>query len=84
MVIPAIVTDTDLAVLLPKRIATKFARAGHFRVAQPRWGLADFVVGLHWSYRAQNDPGNEWLRQLAMSLFREAPSSGVTTGRRRR
>ena len=71
MVIPAIVAETDLAVVLPMRIATKFAKAGRFMVARPRWGVADFVVGLHWSSRAQNDPANRWLRQLAIELFRE-------------
>jgi DNA-binding transcriptional LysR family regulator len=71
MVIPAIVSQTDLAVLLPLRIASKFAKAGRFRVAQPRWGLADFAIGLHWSQRAENDPANRWLRQVAIGLFRE-------------
>jgi DNA-binding transcriptional LysR family regulator len=75
MVIPAIVSETDLAVLLPKRIAIKFAKAGRFRVAQPRWGLADFGVGLHWSHRAENDPANQWLRQLAIGLFRETSAT---------
>jgi DNA-binding transcriptional LysR family regulator len=72
MVIPAIVSQTDLAVLLPLRIATKFAQAGHFRVAQPRWGQPDFVVGLHWSARAENDSASKWLRELVIGLFHEA------------
>jgi DNA-binding transcriptional LysR family regulator len=76
MVIPAIVSETDLAVLLPLRIAKKFAKAGRFQVAQPRWGFADFVVGLHWSQRAESDPANRWLRQLAITLFRE-PGPGA-------
>jgi DNA-binding transcriptional LysR family regulator len=84
MVIPAIVSETDLAVLLPLRIAAKFARAGRFRVAQPRWGLADFSVGLHWSARAQNDPANQWLRQLAIGLFREPAATGTAPARTRR
>lgn len=75
MVIPAILAETDLAVVLPMRIATKFARAGRFRIAQPRWPSGEFVVGLHWSPRAQHDPANRWLRQLAIELFREAPLS---------
>ena len=77
MVIPAIVAETDLAVVLPMRIATKFAKMGRFRIARPRWGVADFVVGLHWSYRAQNDPANRWLRQLAIGLFREPVSASA-------
>ena len=73
MVIPAIIAHTDLVVVLPQRIATKFAQAGELRIAEPRWGERDFTIGLHWSWRAQHDPANRWLRELAIELFREAP-----------
>jgi len=81
MVIPAILRETDLAVLLPMRIATKFALDGQLRFAQPRWGVADFGVGLHWSRRAQNDPAHEWLRALAIGLFREAGAAATAPRR---
>jgi DNA-binding transcriptional LysR family regulator len=71
MVTPAIVGATDLAVVLPMRIAVKFARSGQLRIAQPRWGLSEFGIDLHWSYRARHDPANRWLRELAIELFRE-------------
>ena len=71
MVIPAIVSATDLAVVLPQRIAAKFAQAGRFQIAHPRWGIADFTVALHWSNRAHNDPANQWLRRLTIELFHE-------------
>ncbi len=73
MVIPAIIAHTDLVVVLPQRIATKFAQAGELRIAEPRWGERDFTIGLHWSWRAQHDPANRWLRELAIELFREGP-----------
>jgi DNA-binding transcriptional LysR family regulator len=71
MVIPAIVGATDLAVVLPQRIAAKFAQAGRLRIAHPRWGIPDFTVALHWSNRAHNDPANQWLRRLTIELFHE-------------
>jgi DNA-binding transcriptional LysR family regulator len=71
MVIPAIVGATDLAVVLPQRIAAKFAQAGRLRIAHPRWGIPDFTVALHWSNRARNDPANQWLRRLTVELFHE-------------
>ena len=83
MVIPAIVSETDLAVVLPMRIAAKFAKAGRFRIARPRWGVADFIVGLHWSTRAEGDPANRWLRQLAIELFRE-PLGAAAAGTKAR
>ncbi len=76
MVIPAIVGATDLAVVLPQRIAAKFAQAGRLRIAHPRWGIPDFTVALHWSNRAHNDPANQWLRRLTIDLFHE-PLRGV-------
>ena len=75
MVIPAIVAKTDLVVVLPQRIAVKFAQAGGLRIARPRWGVADFGIGLHWSWRAQHDPANRWLRELTIELFREAAAA---------
>ena len=84
MVIPAIVSQTDLAVLLPRRIAAKFAKAGRFKVAQPRWGLPDFGVCLHWSARVQNDPANRWLRDLAIGLFREPAAAAATAAKAKR
>ena len=79
MVIPAIVSETDLAVVLPQRIATKFASAGRFLIAHPRWGIPDFTVALHWSNRTHGDRGNQWLRRLAIELFHE-PLRGADTG----
>jgi DNA-binding transcriptional LysR family regulator len=71
MVIPAIVGATDLAVVLPLRIACKFAAGGRCRIARPRWTIAEFPIALHWSRRAEDDPGVRWLRQTAVHLFRE-------------
>jgi DNA-binding transcriptional LysR family regulator len=71
MVIPSIVSETDLAVVLPLRIAVKFAAVGRFVIARPRWGIADFTVALHWSNRAHNEPANRWLRRLVIELFHE-------------
>ena len=76
MVIPAIVGATDLAVILPMRIAAKFAKGGGFRIAQPRWAEGDFVIALHWSRRADGDPAGRWLRALAVELFREPVRRG--------
>jgi len=76
MVTPAIVGATDLVVVLPMRIAVKFARSGALRIAQPRWGQGEFGIDLHWSNRAHQEPANRWLRQLAIDLFRESGAAG--------
>jgi DNA-binding transcriptional LysR family regulator len=81
MVIPAIVGATDLVVVLPQRIATKFAQDGRLRIVRPRWNVADFDIGLHWSWRAQNDPANRWLRELAIAIFREGAPAATSPRR---
>ena len=77
MVIPAIVGATDLAVVLPLRIARKFAAGGRCRIARPRWAIGEIPIALHWSRRSHGDPGVRWLRQLAIDLFRETPRRSV-------
>jgi DNA-binding transcriptional LysR family regulator len=69
MVIPAIVGNTDLAVILPLQTAQLFARDGAFRVLRPNLGTQDFAVALHWSRRFEQDSANRWLRETAIRLF---------------
>jgi DNA-binding transcriptional LysR family regulator len=71
MVIPSIVRETDLAVIVPRRTALTFARGGTLGVVEPEIDLPAFTVALHWSHRFHNDPGNRWLRELAIELFGE-------------
>lgn len=73
MVLPAIVKATDLAVVMPRNIARLFAAAGGYAIIEPPVPLRDFTVSLHWSRRFETDPGNQWLRQLIVSLFSEKP-----------
>ncbi|ABM36341.1 LysR family transcriptional regulator [Polaromonas naphthalenivorans] len=69
MVLPAIVKATDLAVVMPRNIAKLFAAAGGYAIIEPPFPLRDFTVSLHWSRRFEADPGNQWLRQLIVTLF---------------
>lgn len=77
MVIPSIVGATDLAVIVPFRTARAFAGTGPFAVLEADFALPRFTVSLHWSARFAGDPGNRWLRALALELFRE---TGDTAG----
>jgi DNA-binding transcriptional LysR family regulator len=70
-VIPAILPSTDLAVIMPARPAASFARRGNIAVLDADVGLPRFTVSIHWYWRYANDPGNRWLRNLAVELFQE-------------
>jgi DNA-binding transcriptional LysR family regulator len=70
MVLPSIVKATDLAVVMPHNIARGFAEEGGYSIVEPPFPLRDFAVSLHWSKRFEADPGNRWLRQAIVALYR--------------
>jgi len=71
LVLPRIIAETDLAVLMPERLASVFGSMGAYVVWRPRVGLPSFDVSLHWSRRFEGDPGLRWLRERMIELFRE-------------
>ena len=56
---------------MPARLAAAFAAMGDHAVWRPRIGLPDFAVSVYWYWRYAGDPGNRWLRELIVALFRE-------------
>jgi DNA-binding transcriptional LysR family regulator len=70
MVLPSIVKATDLAVVMPRNIAQGFADDGGHVIVEPPFPLRDFAVALHWSRRFETDPGNRWLRERIVELYR--------------
>ena len=71
MVLPRILAESDLAVVMPSRLAEAFLRMGDYAVWRPKVGLQRFDVSVHWFWRFENEPGNRWLRKLIVSLFHE-------------
>ena len=71
LVLPPILAGTDLAVVMPARLADVFRALGDYAVWRPRVGLPAFDVSVHWSWRYASDPGSRWLRELIVSLFGE-------------
>jgi DNA-binding transcriptional LysR family regulator len=71
MVLPRILAETDLAALMPARLADVFAHMGDYAVWRPRGGLHRFDVSVHWCWRFDNEPGNRWLREKFVALFGE-------------
>ena len=72
LALPAIVRNTDLAVIMPSQIATEFKTAGGFVVLEPPLPLREFTVSLHWSRRQHTDPSHLWMRQLICAIFARA------------
>jgi DNA-binding transcriptional LysR family regulator len=71
LALPAIVRETDLAVLMPRAIAAGFEPADRFEVLDARLPTDDFTVALHWSRRHEHMPMLRWARDvLLVKLFR--------------
>lgn len=71
LVLPRILAESDLAVVLPARLADVFRAMGDYVVWRPRVGLPPFDVSVHWSWRYASEPGARWLRELIVELFGE-------------
>lgn len=69
LAVPSIVSQTDLAVIMPHEIAAGFVRGGDYAVVDA--GLPDhrFEVSLHWSRRFAQEPAKVWLRACIEELF---------------
>ena len=74
MVLPRILADTDLAAIMPHRLADAFRQLGRYAVWRTR-GLPRFDVAVHWVRRHAADPGHRWLREAIVQLFGEGPPS---------
>lgn len=85
LAVPSIVSQTDLAVVMPHELAAGFARDGGYALLDAELPDHRFAVSLHWSRRFAQEPAKVWLRQCIEALFRQAPgaarrNSGSATG----
>ena len=62
---------SDLILILPSKVARVYERQGHFRYLAPPVAIPPADVAAHWHERFERDPGNRWLRDTIMELFRE-------------
>ncbi|MFL6664599.1 MAG: LysR family transcriptional regulator [Rhizobacter sp.] len=67
-VAPSILASTDLALVIPRRPALRFAERHALQVVEPDLGLPPFEVAMHWTWRFHNDPGHRWLRGIAAGM----------------
>lgn len=68
-VLPAIVADSDLLAIVPKRLADAFASRLPIKILPPPVALPTFDICIHWQERYQHDPGIRWMRRAFVDLF---------------
>lgn len=68
-VVPMVLERTDLILTLPARVARVFESRGAFKSLPLPLAIPPAEVAVHWHERFEGDPGNRWLRQMAIELF---------------
>ena len=68
-VVPMVLERTDLILTLPARVARVFERRGKLKSLPPPIPIPQAEVAIQWHERFEADPGNRWLRDLAIELF---------------
>lgn len=77
VVVPLIVSGTDLVVSLPSRVAGASARLARVRVHPLPIPIPSFDVSVYWHERVENDDANRWLRGVMVELFGDDPERQI-------
>jgi DNA-binding transcriptional LysR family regulator len=72
---PLIVAESDLVMVVPKRVAERFFRMLPLEVIPMPTTREDFTYRLVWHERVHRDPGITWLREQLMQSVRSRRSS---------
>ena len=69
LVLPAIVTSTDLVAIVPHSVASQLSADHALQLIRPPIDLPEFDVKQCWHERFHSDAGNQWLRQQVARIF---------------
>lgn len=69
-----LVAQTELLVIIPRRLGEALARQGCVRAFDPPIALPSFAVKQHWHERFHADAGSIWLRQTLAELLGKRPA----------
>ncbi|QPF90673.1 LysR family transcriptional regulator [Bradyrhizobium commune] len=72
--VPAIISETDLIVTVPRSIADYYARLENLRIVEPPINIKPYAIHQFWHARFHKDPGLKWLRESVALLFTEPPN----------
>lgn len=69
--VAAMITSTDLIATVPSRLADSMKLLVGVKVLPPPIPLPKIKVSLYWHERFHRDPGNAWLRDVYLKVFRK-------------
>lgn len=65
-----LVSSSNLIATIPDRLARSMVKFANIKVLPPPISLPKIRVSLYWHERFHREPGNAWLRQLYIGLFK--------------
>jgi DNA-binding transcriptional LysR family regulator len=71
MGVTSIVSNTDLLVIVPSRLAAACRELADVSILALPVQIPKFQIKQHWHERFHHDPGNRWLRSLVADLFQD-------------
>lgn len=69
MVAPIVVSETDLVLTSPERIAARYRKMLPLKMTAPPFELPGFTISQVWHERVHQDPGHAWLRSTIAKLI---------------
>ena len=76
----SIVSNTDLLVIVPSRLAAACRELADVNILALPVEIPKFQIKQHWHERFHHDPGNSWLRGLIAELFQDRAPNVVDGG----
>jgi DNA-binding transcriptional LysR family regulator len=71
LIAPILVSQSDLCVTLPKRVALPLVAVLSLRIFDPPLALPRLTVFMSWHERTKGDPAARWLRDLIVQIANE-------------
>ena len=71
MVLPLVIANSDLLVIMPRRLAQAFSQLVSIKIMEPPLPLRPYDIKIYWHERFDRDLSSRWLRRTFVQLFRE-------------
>lgn len=71
LVLPSIISSSNLVACVPSRIATYFVNLGNIEVFQLPFEMQSWTVSMVWSKLADKNEADIWLRQTLLSVCKQ-------------
>jgi len=69
---PDVLCRTDLAAIMPRLPALRYAKNFPLVIRELRIDLPPLEIWVHWYWRMNHDPGHRWLRETLSGLYAKA------------